>query len=111
MVNIPNKNANHNVEVIPKSQVSATDTYGLKAQLAGQTIDLANNIQISNIQTQSNRLMVAIAPSVTIDKASNTGSNNACLNDNLTSLGSASSAKVSFEWGTESNACVAETAI
>jgi len=112
IVSIPDKKSgDYKVQVIPKPNALSTDTYSLKAQLTEQTVDLANNVQIGNIPTQSYRLMVGIAPGVSTNKASSIGSYDACLNGELTSLGTADSARVSFERGTVSGNYISETAV
>ena len=110
MVAIPDKKSgDYELEVIPKDYASPTDVYSLKAELGGQTVDIANETQIRNIPVQGYSLPVGIAPSIITDTASSIGFGDACLNGDLTSLGTSASAKISFEWGTASGALNTET--
>lgn len=57
----------------------------------------------------ANTLPHRLPPTVTTDNATGITANSAILNGTLTSLGTASSANVSFEWGTESGNYTDET--
>ena len=112
IISIPNiKNGNYQIEVTPKPNALPTDVYSLKAQFAGQTVSLANDIQISNIPVQGYSLIGSIPPLVATANASNVGYGSVRLNGDLTSLGTSSSANVSFEWGTASGNYSSETVV
>ena len=83
------------------SGLSSGTTYYFKAQLTydSTTIDGAEK------QFTTSK----VTPTVTTDDASDISTTGATLNGNLTSLGTAPSVDVSFEWGTSSGSYPNET--
>ena len=110
IVGIPSaKTGEYRVDVTPKEGTSPTDTYSLEAGVAGQRAWLANDMPMSSIPTQGFALTVGVPPAAVTGSASSIGSSSAVLHCDLTSIGTASTATVSFQWGTMSQKYTDET--
>ncbi len=83
--------------------LSDNTTYYFRAKAVGHGTSYGDE--------ESFTTLVPVPPSVTTDNATNIGSFSARLNGTLTSLGTASSANVSFRWGTSSGNLTSETPV
>ncbi|MBI2850849.1 MAG: S8 family serine peptidase, partial [Chloroflexi bacterium] len=78
------------------------NTYYFRAKAAGDGTAYGNELSFN--------IPVPTPPTVVTTNATNITTNSARVSGNLTSLGSASSANVSFDWGTTSGSLIYETA-
>jgi hypothetical protein len=84
-----------------KTGVSGTATFTLSEVVLGDTSDIPVNLHPTvNNGSISITLGQGASPAVTTGAASNVTNTSATLSGNLTTVGSAGSAAVSFEWGT-----------
>ncbi|MBI4267224.1 MAG: S8 family serine peptidase [Chloroflexi bacterium] len=83
------------------SSLLANTTYYFRAKAAGYDTDYGDEKSVTTLSTS--------APTVITDNATNVTHNSSRLNGNLTALGSATSANVSFQWGTTTGTYTANT--
>jgi len=103
IVYIPNAiNGAYEVKVIPKDSALATDKYSVQTEEGGKSNWLAKDALISSIPSQGYTMMIGVPPSLTTENATDVSSDSARLIGNLSSLGSSSSVRVSFQWRTGS---------
>ncbi len=95
--------------VRPDQNALPTDVYSLRLWGAGHVTVLAQDVRVDNIPAQGYAFNPIIQPQFITENATDISISSARLNGTLTSLGAATSANISFQWGLSSGNYTSET--